>query len=81
MGKINSLGTTTYDSMTPAKLIIGEKEIDVMVKSVEQHIDEERNDFFEPVICNGIKKFAGSKEYVTRVYMCEERLTEYGNFL
>lgn len=81
MNKINNLGTITYEGMIPAKLIIGDKELNVVVKAVEQHIDEERNDFFEPIICNGIKKYAGTTEYVTRVYICEERLTEYGNFL
>ena len=81
MEKITNLGTITYEGIIPAKLIIGDKQIDIMVKSIEQHINEERNNFFEPVICNGIKKFAGSKEYVTRTYICEECLTEYGDFL
>lgn len=78
---MNNLGTIKHECMFPAKLIIDDIEINVMVKSVEEHIDEEQNNFFEPADCDGVKKFACSKKRKTTVYTCEECDTEYGNFL
>lgn len=76
MKKINNLGTMTYEGELPAKLIIGDKEINVVVKTIELHTDEHRDDLLKPIILNGIKKYSMTKRYETRLYTCEERIVE-----